>query len=68
MSLSVISELDQPEFRLAVAQFDQAAEAMNLDPNLRATIEISPTVPHGQPSRSYGRWKCEGLYGVPCTT
>ena len=39
MSLSVIPELDQPEFRLAVAQFDQAAKAMHLDPNLHERLK-----------------------------
>ncbi len=33
-------ELDNPTFRLAVAQFDQAAEAMNLDPNLRERLKL----------------------------
>ncbi|SLM47666.1 Glutamate dehydrogenase [Nitrospira japonica] len=32
-------ELDTPTFRLAVAQFDQAAEAMGLDPNLRERLK-----------------------------
>ena len=32
-------ELDTPTFRLAVAQFDQAAEAMNLDHNLRERLK-----------------------------
>jgi glutamate dehydrogenase (NAD(P)+) len=32
-------ELDTPTFRLAVAQFDQAAEAMGLDPNLRGRLK-----------------------------
>ncbi len=35
----MISELDHPTFRLAVAQFDKAAEAMNLDPNLRERLK-----------------------------
>lgn len=35
-----INELDNPTFRLAVAQFDQAAERMNLDPNLRQRLKI----------------------------
>jgi glutamate dehydrogenase (NAD(P)+) len=39
MSLSLIPELDQPEFRLAVAQFDQAAKAMDLDPNLHERLK-----------------------------
>ena len=30
----IIPELDHPTFRLAVAQFDLAAQAMNLEPNL----------------------------------
>ncbi|MDF0650192.1 MAG: glutamate dehydrogenase [Nitrospira sp. LK265] len=33
-------ELDTPTFRLAVAQFDQAAEAMELDPNLRERLKL----------------------------
>jgi glutamate dehydrogenase (NAD(P)+) len=33
-------ELDTPTFRLAVAQFDQAAEAMELDPNLRERLKF----------------------------
>jgi glutamate dehydrogenase (NAD(P)+) len=37
-------ELDTPTFRLAVAQFDQAAEAMELDHNLRERLK--------QPQRS----------------
>lgn len=35
-----INELDNPTFRLAVAQFDQAAERMNLDLNLRQRLKI----------------------------
>jgi glutamate dehydrogenase (NAD(P)+) len=33
-------ELDTPTFRLAVAQFDQAAERMDLDPNLRQRLKL----------------------------
>lgn len=33
-------ELDHPAFHLAVAQFDQAAERMNLDPNLRQRLKM----------------------------
>ncbi len=33
-------ELDTPTFRLAVAQFDQAADAMHLDPNLRERLKL----------------------------
>lgn len=33
-------ELDTPTFRLAVAQFDQAAEAMGLDHNLRERLKL----------------------------
>ncbi len=33
-------ELDTHTFRLAVAQFDQAAEAMHLDPNLRERLKL----------------------------
>jgi glutamate dehydrogenase (NAD(P)+) len=33
-------ELDTPTFRLAVAQFDQAAEAMELDHNLRERLKF----------------------------
>lgn len=35
-----VNELDNPTFRLAVAQFDQAAERMNLDPNLRERLKM----------------------------
>ncbi|MEO5864044.1 MAG: Glu/Leu/Phe/Val dehydrogenase dimerization domain-containing protein, partial [Nitrospiraceae bacterium] len=33
-------ELDTPTFRFAVAQFDQAAEAMELDHNLRERLKL----------------------------
>lgn len=39
MNSSLTPELDQPEFRLAVAQFDQAAKAMDLDPNLHERLK-----------------------------
>ena len=39
MGLSPIPELDHPAFRLAVAQFDQAAKAMHLDPNLHERLK-----------------------------
>ncbi|MDI3465048.1 MAG: NADP-specific glutamate dehydrogenase [Nitrospira sp.] len=35
-----MQELDTPTFRLAIAQFDQAAEAMGLDPNLRERLKL----------------------------
>ncbi len=35
-----MNELDTPTFRLAVAQFDQAAERMNLDPNLWQRLKL----------------------------
>ena len=35
-----MQELDTPTFRLAVAQFDQAAEAMRLDTNLRERLKL----------------------------
>ncbi|HEX6726697.1 MAG TPA: Glu/Leu/Phe/Val dehydrogenase [Nitrospira sp.] len=35
-----MQELDTPTFRLAVAQFDQAAETMRLDPNLRERLKL----------------------------
>src|SRR5574338_737350 len=35
-----MQELDTPTFRLAVAQFDHAAEAMGLDPNLRERLKL----------------------------
>ncbi|TKS59065.1 MAG: glutamate dehydrogenase [Nitrospira sp.] len=35
-----MQELDTHTFRLAVAQFDQAAEAMRLDPNLRERLKL----------------------------
>ncbi len=38
--LEQIGELDNPTFRLAVAQFDQAAEIMNLDTNLRQRLKL----------------------------
>lgn len=38
--MSSLHELDTPTFRLAVAQFDQAAEAMHLDPNLRERLKL----------------------------
>src|ERR1041384_2802273 len=33
-------ELDTPTFRLAAAQFDQAAESMELDPSLRERLKL----------------------------
>jgi len=35
-----MNELDTPMFRLAVAQFDQAAELMRLDRNLRERLKL----------------------------
>lgn len=35
-----MQELDTPTFRLAVAQFDQAAETMGLDPSLRERLKL----------------------------
>ncbi|HEX5647737.1 MAG TPA: Glu/Leu/Phe/Val dehydrogenase [Nitrospira sp.] len=35
-----MQELDTHTFRLAVAQFDQAAESMKLDPNLRERLKL----------------------------
>jgi glutamate dehydrogenase (NAD(P)+) len=35
-----VNELDNHTFRLAVAQFDQAAERMNLDQNLRERLKL----------------------------
>lgn len=35
-----MQELDTHTFRLAVAQFDQAAEALQLDPNLRERLKL----------------------------
>lgn len=35
-----MSELDNATFRLAVAQFDRAAELMHLDPNLRERLKL----------------------------
>ena len=35
----MIAEFDHPTFRLAVAQFDQVAEVMNLDTNLRERLK-----------------------------
>ena len=39
MASIIIPELNHPSFRLAVAQFDEAAEAMNLDFNLRERLK-----------------------------
>jgi glutamate dehydrogenase (NAD(P)+) len=36
----LIHEMDNPTFRLAVAQFDEAAELMELDPNLRERLKL----------------------------
>jgi len=38
-STRIIPELDHPTLRLALAQFDQAAEAMNLDPAFRERLK-----------------------------
>lgn len=38
--MSSLRELNTATFRLAVAQFDQAAEAMNLDSNLRERLKL----------------------------
>ena len=38
--MNVMNELDTPMFRLAVAQFDQAAELMRLDRNLRERLKL----------------------------
>jgi glutamate dehydrogenase (NAD(P)+) len=38
--MSSLRELNTATFRLAVAQFDQAAEAMDLDPNLRERLKL----------------------------
>lgn len=38
--MSSLRELDTPTFRLAVAQFDQAAEFMNLNSNLRERLKL----------------------------
>lgn len=40
MLMSSLRELDNPTFRLAVAQFDEAAEKMGLDPNLRERLKL----------------------------
>jgi glutamate dehydrogenase (NAD(P)+) len=37
--MSSLHELDTPTFRLAVAQFDEAADLMNLDSNLRERLK-----------------------------
>ena len=39
MNTSTVSEFDHPTFHLAVAQFDQAAEAMGLHPDLRERLK-----------------------------
>lgn len=38
--MSSMRELDNPTYRLAVAQFDEAAETMGLDPNLRQRLKF----------------------------
>ena len=38
--MSSLHELDTPTFRLAVAQFDEAAELMGLDSNLRERLKF----------------------------
>src|SRR5574339_42083 len=38
--MSSLHELDTPTFRLAVAQFDEAAELMGLDSNLRERLKL----------------------------
>jgi len=38
--MSSLHELDTPTFRLAVAQFDQAAELMGLDSNLHERLKF----------------------------
>jgi glutamate dehydrogenase (NAD(P)+) len=38
--MSSLHELDTPTFRLAVAQFDEAAELMGLDANLRERLKF----------------------------
>ncbi len=40
MSQPSMPELDTPTFRLAVAQFDQAAQLMDLAPNLRERLKL----------------------------
>ncbi|MBM4120112.1 MAG: Glu/Leu/Phe/Val family dehydrogenase [Nitrospira sp.] len=40
MARSPVHEMDNHTFRLAVAQFDQAAELMGLDPNLRQRLKM----------------------------
>ncbi|MEC4674481.1 MAG: Glu/Leu/Phe/Val dehydrogenase [Nitrospirota bacterium] len=35
----MLNEFDHPTFHLAISQFDQAAEAMGLDPNLRERLK-----------------------------
>ncbi len=37
---TIVTELDTDTYRLAVAQFDQAAELMDLDPNLRERLKL----------------------------
>ena len=39
--MSSLHELDTPTFRLAVAQFDEAAELMGLDANLRERLKFT---------------------------
>ncbi|GJL51790.1 MAG: glutamate dehydrogenase [Nitrospirales bacterium] len=39
MEGSAVTEFDHPTFRLAVAQYDQAAELMDLHPNLRERLK-----------------------------
>ena len=49
-----MNELDTPMFRLAVAQFDQAAELMGLDRNLRERLKLPRPFAHRQRTDSNG--------------
>jgi len=40
MTRALPQEMDNHTFRLAVAQFDRAAELMRLDPNLRQRLKL----------------------------
>lgn len=40
MTRAIPKEMDNPTFRLAVAQFDRAAEFMRLEPNLRERLKL----------------------------
>ena len=58
----MMQELDTPTFRLAVAQFDQAAEAMGLDPNLRERLKLPQ---RSSWSACQSEWTTDGSRSLP---